>query len=273
MAITLGPFTFAAELLATFLALLLGMAAGTHVAARRGVSVERFQWIVVVATIVAARAAFVLAYWPHYRAAPWSVLDLRDGGLTAWAGMAAALLAGAALAWRDRLRRGALAAGVGTGLVVWCLAAGLTALLAPVPQSLPSMTLTGVDGQPVALASLAGKPVVVNLWASWCPPCRREMPALVLAQQQHPDVTFVFANQGESAAVVRQYLQRHRLVLRNVVLDPGGELARTVGSTGLPTTLFFDARGVMVDHRMGELSAATLAQRVASVRAAPAPAR
>lgn len=273
MSITFGPFTFAAELLATFAALLLGMAAGSHMAARRGVSVEKVQWIIVAATIVSARAAYVFAYWPHYRAEPWRVLDLRDGGLTALAGIGAALLVAGALAWRDPIRRGALAAGVATGLAVWCLATGVTALLSPPPQQLPSVTLTRLDGQPLALAALAGKPVVVNLWASWCPPCRREMPALVLAQQQNPDVTFVFANQGESAAVVRQYLQKHGLALGNVVLDPGGELARSVGSSGLPTTLFFNARGVMVDKRMGELSAATLAQRVASARAASAPSR
>lgn len=52
------------------------------------------------------------------------------------------------------------------------------------------------EGRPVLLTTLApGKPMVVNLWASWCPPCRREVPLLAKAQLQHGDVTFVFANQ------------------------------------------------------------------------------
>ncbi|WP_459655422.1 TlpA family protein disulfide reductase, partial [Achromobacter xylosoxidans] len=70
------------------------------------------------------------------------------------------------------------------------------------------------------LAAFQGKPTVVNLWASWCPPCRREMPAFEQAQAANPDIHFVFLNQGEAASTVRQYLDEHAPSLANALLDP-----------------------------------------------------
>lgn len=81
----------------------------------------------------------------------------------------------------------------------------------------------------------------------------------------------MFANQGETAAAVRAYLTEKGLRLDNVVIDSTTMLSRDTASPGLPTTLFFDARGKLVDRRMGELSPATLAQRLEMLReAAPA---
>ena len=108
--------------------------------------------------------------------------------------------------------------------------------------------------------------MVVNLWASWCPPCRREMPVLAAAQQRETGVMFVFANQGEDAATAQRYLGDSALHLANVLLDSGTELGRTVGSTALPTTLFYDAGGRLVDTHLGELSAASLASKLNQLR-------
>jgi thiol-disulfide isomerase/thioredoxin len=127
---------------------------------------------------------------------------------------------------------------------------------------LPDITLADIDGRSVALAQLAGKPVVVNLWATWCPPCRREMPVLGAAQKRHPEVQFVFANQGERANTVRGYLSEQAFQLDYVLLDTNQEFSRLLGSGALPTTLFFDAGGRLVEQRMGELSAATLTQKL-----------
>src|SRR5690606_40886240 len=62
-----------------------------------------------------------------------------------------------------------------------------------------SLALTKLEGGEVRLPTFIGQPTVVNLWATWCPPCRREMPVLRDAQQRYPDIAFIFANQGESA--------------------------------------------------------------------------
>ena len=85
--------------------------------------------------------------------------------------------------------------------------------------------------------------MVINLWASWCPPCRREMPVLAAAQKKNTDVLFIFANQGEDGSTVQNYLTRAGLTLDNVYLDSGTNFGHEVGSTALPTTLFYDPNG------------------------------
>jgi thiol-disulfide isomerase/thioredoxin len=130
----------------------------------------------------------------------------------------------------------------------------------PSQQQVPDVRLAELNGaRTLPLAQLiAGKPAVVNLWASWCGPCRVEMPTLAAAQQRVPDVMFVFVNQGESAATVTTYLQRSGLPLTQVWLDPASQLGPATGSRGLPTTLFFDAKGQRVGAHFGILNAAAL---------------
>ena len=85
----------------------------------------------------------------------------------------------------------------------------------PLPQGL---VLHSLAGEASALDDRKGKPFVINLWASWCPPCRREMPALIAAAKAHPEVRFVFANQGEDADTIAQlYLAE---VLSRPFADP-----------------------------------------------------
>ena len=230
------------------------------------VDAEPLLWVVVLAGLVAARLAFVFLYQDQYLAAPWSMLDIRDGGFFGPAGLLAIAVATAWLAWRSREKRASLLYAVGAGVTVW-MAATLIPLAMPAPRmQVPQITLADMTGQNIELKGFAGKPLVINLWASWCPPCRREMPVLGAAQQQHPEVNFVFANQGESPETVGKYLAGEAFRLDNVLLDSGRQLTKILGSGALPTTLFFDAQGVLVERRMGELSAATLAQRLESLR-------
>jgi thiol-disulfide isomerase/thioredoxin len=152
------------------------------------------------------------------------------------------------------------------GALVW---AGLAAALHLLENTtLPKAPLITLAGEPADLPALAsGKPTVVNLWATWCPPCRREMPVLSAAQQQEPAVNFFFVDQGENALTVERYLGAERLILANVMLDPGSKLGKEIGSTALPVTLFYDAGGRMVDTHMGALSPQSLADKLARLRA------
>lgn len=136
-------------------------------------------------------------------------------------------------------------------------------------SALGSVPLTTLQGEPADLVTSAkGRPIVVNLWATWCPPCREEMPLLALAQQRENSVRFVFVNQGESAAVVRRYLYDEILSLDNVLLDPSSRLRPAVGSRGLPTTLFYDAQGRLVGRHAGALSKEALASKLNLLRPA-----
>ena len=160
------------------------------------------------------------------------------------------------------MRKPVFAAALTTGAVL--LLGGIaTFMMSPTAASLPPLALSSLDGRPVTLADFAGKPTVVNLWATWCPPCRREMPAMQQAQAAHPDVHFVFVNQGEEAGAIAAFLEKEELALANVLVDPQSSVGAALGQGGLPTTLFFDASGRLDGIRVGELSQATLNQRLA----------
>jgi len=155
-------------------------------------------------------------------------------------------------------------------LALWVLAwqgllGGLRLMDKP---ALSEMQVTMLSGESTNLAALAdGKPMVVNLWASWCPPCRREMPVLAAAQKQEAWASFVFANQGENRATVQRYLSASQLDLANVMLDRDTQLGFVAGSGTLPITLFYDASGRLVDTHLGALSAASLANKLNPLRA------
>jgi thiol-disulfide isomerase/thioredoxin len=250
-----------------FLLLLGAMLVGSFVAKRIGrpqnVDVEPLLWRVFISSLIAARLVFVIAYFDMYKSEPLSILNILDGGFSLIAGILAAAVGIIWYAWRVREGRGPLLLAALAGGTAWAVGAVAATAVFAVPVQMPQAELLRLDGSPVQFGSLAaGKPVVVNLWASWCPPCIREMPVLRDAQMNNPAVVFVFANQGESADAIQKFLDREGLDLDNVLLDSRLELGSQTKSQGLPTTLFFDAKGALVDRRIGELSAATLAQRI-----------
>ncbi|THJ33961.1 TlpA family protein disulfide reductase [Lampropedia aestuarii] len=208
--------------------------------------------------LVAARIGYIIAWWPEYAAAPWSMIAIGDQGFLWWVGALAALLY---VLWRTRLQRRLrlpLLVGLCAGLVCWWAASASLEHMRRAMPPLPALQLAKLDGQPVALDSYLGQPVVLNLWATWCPPCRREMPVFEQAQAEYPGIAFVLVNQGESAQQAHAFLTAQGLQLSDVLLDPRSQTMQAIGSQGLPTTLFFDATGRLVDSHMGELSMASL---------------
>lgn len=262
--LALGPLVLSVPLLLAMGAFLLAGFVGRRLAGAQSSEVERQLLRLLLAGAIAARLAFVFQFRDAYVEAPLDMLDIRDGGWNAIAGLAVALAyAGVLLARRPLLRK-PLAAALATGAGVWLAGALVLAANAPGEVRMPALALPSLEGPEVRLASFEGRPTVVNLWATWCPPCQREMPVLHQAQAARPDVHFVFVNQGESAQQVQAFLRKSGLPLRNVLLDGRGEAGTQLGHRALPTTLFFDARGRLVDTRTGELSAASLAERLAN---------
>ena len=262
--VNVGPFAVQVSHVLVLASLLVAAAVGHLVGRPKQTGVGNVLVDMLWAALLAGRIAFVAIWFETYRNAPWSIFDIRDGGFTPWAGLVAALLVAIWRGWRRAALRAPLIWGLTAGVLAWAAMSGAADTLNP---SVPTVALKTLAGEPINLAAMAkGKPMVVNLWASWCPPCRREMPVLAAAQRQEADVRFVFVNQGEGATTAQRYLSGGALSLSNVLLDSGAELGRVVGSTALPTTLFYDANGWLVDTHLGELSAASLASKLIQLR-------
>ncbi|VVQ05060.1 Thiol-disulfide oxidoreductase ResA [Pseudomonas fluorescens] len=266
---TLGTFAIALNHLLLISALALATFIGWRVAKRGGENPESALFSLFLIGMLAARIGFVAVYWTHYRNDPWQVIDLRDGGFLAWPGVIALVLA---TLYRGRRRPGLrrpLGFGVASGLAFWLLASYSLAIYEQGTR-LPDISLRNAAGETVQLADYKGGPLVINLWATWCPPCRREMPVLENAQQQRPDLTFLFVNQAESMQSVATFLETQGLSLSNVLFDGGGRLGQAVGSMALPTTLFYSPEGRLLGSHLGELSQASLARALENFDSAPA---
>lgn len=90
-----------------------------------------------------------------------------------------------------------------------------------------------------------------------------------MTQLAHPEIEFVFVNQGESMEIVTHYLAAQGLRTQNVVLDPAKQVSTLTASSGYPTTLFYDAKGRLYLRHMGELSRATLEEKIALLQKLP----
>ena len=268
LTLNLGPLAASMGVVLTFLAMLVAAGVGRLVGRDKQAGISEALIDMLIAAMVAARIAFVTIWFDSYRGEPWSMLDIRDGGFTPWAGLAAALLVACWRGWRRVPLRRPLASGLAAGALAW--AAMFGAVSALTNTSLPKTPLATLAGEPADLARLAaGKPIVLNLWATWCPPCRRELPTLADSQKRETWAQFVFADQGEDATTVQRYLSSAGLDLGGVLLDHGAGIGREISSGGLPTTLFYNADGRLIDTHVGQLTAGSLASKLNRLRPSP----
>lgn len=126
----------------------------------------------------------------------------------------------------------------------------------------PDFELETLSGDRLRLSDLRGKVVVVNLWATWCPPCRAEMPALQQLYEAHLEdglvVVAVNATDQDSAAAARSFVAEHGLTFP-VALDPQGEASRAYALQAMPSTFVVDREGVIREVLIGgPVSLATL---------------
>ena len=264
-ALQIGPLVLPVSLLFMLVAVIAAGSIGKWAGRRVGIDVEPILFQTLIVGVVVARLAFVLQFSTAYQASPLAVFDIRDGGWRPLAGFAAAWMYALVRQFKRPVLRKPLLAAVFAGTIIW--GGGILAVALPKDeQKLPTLALTSLQGATVDLAQFEGKPTVVNLWATWCPPCVREMPVLHESQARNPAVNFVFINQGESAQRVDGWLAARNLPLRSVLLDTKGQALGVFNQRGLPTTLFFDAKGRLVSIRTGELSAASLTEKLDSIK-------
>jgi thiol-disulfide isomerase/thioredoxin len=115
-----------------------------------------------------------------------------------------------------------------------------------------------LEGETLSLSDFEGKPLLVNFWATWCPPCLAEMPLIQDYADQYQDQLVILAiNAGEDEAVVRDFVTQQNLRL-TFLLDPTNSAAKYFRVYGFPTTLFFDKDGVLQSTHIGELNDALI---------------
>ena len=265
LSFNLGPLAIPMDLALLYAAFFIAWLSGWFIGRKRGCNPEAALFNMLLIGALVARVAFVLQYFEQYSSNFWQMIDIRDGGFLVLPGVIAALLTGIYKAWRQTPLRVPLAIGVAIGLIAWGVSFSVLSALQS-SQKLPDLAVRDIAGEPVLLQDLLGKPLVINLWATWCPPCRREMPVLAAAQAANPDIRFVFVNQGEGQALVEKFLAQQQLSLDNNLLDSGGRLGQAVGSLSLPTTLFYSADGMLKNNHLGELSQASLKHALGHIR-------
>jgi peroxiredoxin len=107
-------------------------------------------------------------------------------------------------------------------------------------------TLTDLDGKAWTLKQLRGKTVLVNFWATWCPPCRKEMPDLEKLYERFKDQgLIILAISDEEAGTVKPFVQ-DRMVMYPILLDPGRKTAEAFQVEGIPRSYLYDAKGKLV---------------------------
>jgi YD repeat-containing protein len=250
-----GPFSLPLAPSILFLGVVVSLMVGWLVS-KDTASLESAIFKSLFAGLIVARLSFVGQYFPAYEGSLLKMLDFRDLGFDPIPG---AIAGGCVVLWhvvRRRSLRVPLVLAVAAGSAAWSIATA-AAYASRSSATVPAVALIGGDGTPKPLARGDGKPLVVNLWATWCPPCQAEMPVLARAQAENPRLNVVFVNQAESREAVDGYLTSHGIHIENSLLDPQLAVARAVHATGYPTTLFYDSHGRLLSIHLGQFSRAT----------------
>jgi peroxiredoxin len=145
----------------------------------------------------------------------------------------------------------------------------ITSAAPPSPQigfTAPDFTLETLDGKSITLSDLRGQVVLINLWASWCPPCRAEMPAIDAVYRKYRDAGFVVlavnTTYQDTESDARAFVQKLGLTFP-ILFDRDGATSRRYNLQGLPTSYFVGRDGVIRDIVIGgPMSETTIASKV-----------
>jgi thiol-disulfide isomerase/thioredoxin len=127
----------------------------------------------------------------------------------------------------------------------------------------PSFSLTATDGARLTLADLNGKPAVINFWATYCPPCKTEMPLLQRISAQY-GVRLVLINEGDGGQAARSFLSGIGLH-QGALLDSDLSVGRAYGVSALPVTVFIKGDGTIVGRQIGQLDERVAAAQLSNL--------
>ena len=124
---------------------------------------------------------------------------------------------------------------------------------AATPQPAPELSFTDADGKPVFLADFKGQFVLLNLWATWCQPCLKEMPSLIALQSRLGSTLTVLAVSEDrvGAELVKPFVEKHDLGKLRIYLDPKSIATHAFSARGLPTSLLIDGDGKVLGRVEG----------------------
>lgn len=250
--VAIGPLVLALDRVVALGGVLVFLWAADWIQRRHDRGGASLGWWALTAGLIAARLGYVAEHWQSFALDPVEALRVWTGGWNWPSGFVAAFAVLGARLGRSR------AVVEGTALLA-LLALGWAGFLAsraegPALRLPQSLVLERLDSTPLRLSDKRGRPVILNLWASWCPPCRRETPMLVGAATAPGAVPIVLVNQGEPRETVRRYLGGEGLAPAPFALDPDGTLGALTGSRALPTTLLVGPDGTVLEAHMGEIS-------------------
>jgi thiol-disulfide isomerase/thioredoxin len=131
----------------------------------------------------------------------------------------------------------------------------------------PDFMLETLDGKSITLSELKGKKVFINFWASWCPPCRDEMPEIEQFTKQNPDVVVLavnLRNTEKNDEAVHNYIEENEYTFP-VLLDRKGDVGNTYKVLTLPTSFFVNTKGIVQYKFIGPLSLEKMSELVSTL--------
>lgn len=131
----------------------------------------------------------------------------------------------------------------------------------------PDFSLQDYNGQAVKLSDFAGKPLIINSWAAWCPFCKKELPDFVTVQKEFGDKIVIIAiNRQESLATAKGYTDAQGTSNDLIfLLDPNDSFFRSIGGFSMPETIFVDRNGNIVDHKRGPMEVDEIRERLQKI--------
>ena len=130
-------------------------------------------------------------------------------------------------------------------------------------KAFPVVRVESLDGEPVTLGEPTGKPFLVNFWYSTCEPCKREMPALVAAQEKY-GIDIVGVNPRDTAELARDFAEEYGITYP-LLRDPNGASLVALGVGTIPMTYLVSGDGTILEQHAGEITAAQLDRMLAPI--------